>query len=356
MSTNQPKRILISRLSAIGDCVETMPVASALKRNWPDCEITWIVDCAAEQLLKIHPAVDRVIRVRKGFLKKPSSILSLRRQLRSHQFDLVIDAQGLLKSALVGWLSGAPRRIGFDSSQARERAWWFYTDRVRATADHLVDRHMQLLEPLGVSDASVSFGMPIPDSDANWCKTYLKAEGLRPQDFVLINPGAGWASRRWPADRFGKVCEDLWARFQMRSLIVWSGDSEYELASEIHHYCPSALIAPNTSLTQLTAVIASCRFVVTSDTGPMHMAAAIGKPCVALFGITKPSHCGPYGPGHIVIQKGNVPEMTSRERRNCDNSFMCRIQASDVTDACCEMLSHQNHQSYVGGQLVNKSA
>ncbi len=356
MSTTQPKRILISRLSAIGDCVETMPVVTALKRAWPDCEVTWIVDCAAEQLLKIHPAVDRVIRVRKGFLKKPSSILKIRRQLRSHRFDIVIDAQGLMKSALVGWLSGAKRLIGFDSSQAREQAWWFYTDCVQATEDHLVDRHLQLLEPLGIARTPASFDFQIPDSDTKWCKSFLKTEGLRPHDFVVINPGAGWASRRWPADRFGRVSEELWSQHQMRSVIVWSGDAEYELASEIRRHCPTAVIAPSTSLTQLSAVIAFSRFVVTSDTGPMHMAAAIGTPCIALFGITNPSHCGPYGVGHMVIQKGEVPVLTSRERRNCDNSLLRQIQVSDVSDACRELLNDQHHRCYVGGQLVQKSA
>jgi ADP-heptose:LPS heptosyltransferase len=142
----------------------------------------------------------------------------------------------------------------------------------------------------------------------------------------------------------------------MRSLIVWSGDAEYKLALEIQHHCPMAVIAPNTSLTQLSAVIANSRFIVTSDTGPMHMAAAIGIPCVALFGITNPSHCGPYGAGHLVIQKGKTPELTSRERRNCDNSVLCQIQVSDVSAACRELLNNQYHQSYIGGQLVQKSA
>jgi len=348
MSNDNPQRILISRLSAIGDCVETMPLACALKHEWPDCEITWLVDCAAEQLLKIHPAVDHVIRVRKGFLKKPASILKLRRQLRECNFDLAIDPQGLLKSALVGWLSGAKRRIGFNDSQARERAWWFYTDRVTATRKHLVDRHLQLLEPLGIANPRVEFGLPVAESDANWCADYLRSQHLTVFEFVIVNPGAGWPSKLWPADRFGCVAQELWSRYQIRTLSVWSGDEEYKMAQEITRHCPSAVIAPNTSLTQLAALLASCRFVVASDTGPMHMAVALGTTCVALFSVTDPSHCGPYGSQHKVIQKVKMPDMTSRERRNCNNAAMCEIQVDDVMAACSDLLYQtQNRRSTV---------
>ncbi len=335
------KHILICRLSAIGDCVETLPLAMAIKSIFPSSKLTWVVDCAADQLLKEHVAIDEVIRCRKGFLTRYRDLLELRKRLRSKPFDIAFDPQGLLKSAIVGFLSGAPVRIGFDSSQARERAWWLLTDRVRATKDHLVDRHLQLLEPLGVEQQKVEFGMKVTDESREWCDAVLSRHGLQRDGFAVINPGAGWESRRWPPDRFGKVAQALWEQHGLKSIIVWSGDEERGMADAIARESANSIIAPPTNLLQLSAFLDSARFLLSADTGPMHMAVALGVPCVALFAVTRPEHCGPYGTIHEVVV---APRRTNDQvnRKQDGNELMQRISVAEVLASCESLLKRLN--------------
>ncbi len=187
---------LITRLSAVGDCMVTLPLAVAIKDHWPASRLTWVVDCGASQLLETHPAIDRLIRVRKGFLKRPRELARLVSQLRSTPIDFSIDPQGLFKSAVLGWLAGARCRIGFNSDQSREFAWRFYHDAVEPTAAHLVERQLELLEPLGVFDSKIRFGWIESDSIANYAQQTLRDRDLEEGSFAIINPGAGWESKR----------------------------------------------------------------------------------------------------------------------------------------------------------------
>src|SRR5436190_4356156 len=143
-------RILICRLSAIGDCILTMPLASALRRQFPGAFIAWAVQGASAPLIEEHPAVDLAIKISKQELRSPLGLWRLRQRLRSQRFDLAIDPQGLTKSALVSWLSGAPRRIGFARPVGREISPWLQTQLAQSRQPHVVDRYLELLEPLGI--------------------------------------------------------------------------------------------------------------------------------------------------------------------------------------------------------------
>ena len=156
-----PKRILICRLSAIGDCVQSIPLAVKAKQLWPNCKLTWVVDCVAAQLLQPHPAVDEVIKIERHWVKNLRLWKTLRRELQERQFDLTLDPQGLIKSSLLAWLSGARTRIGFDYSHGRELAPVLANRRIARTQRHMVDTYLELLSPWSVTAVGCAeFQMP----------------------------------------------------------------------------------------------------------------------------------------------------------------------------------------------------
>ena len=187
-------RFLITRLSAIGDCILTMPVAAELRRTYPDSLIAWVVQGAGAQLLVDHPDLDQVIKVPRGWLKSPRAIWKLRNQLRQYNFDYAIDPQSLTKSSAAGWLSGASRRIGFSEPQGRELAPLLANHHVRRTADHVVDAYLQLLKPLGIHHPQVRFHVPRSSEATKMVDTFLDQVQPGPE-FIVINPGAGWDSK-----------------------------------------------------------------------------------------------------------------------------------------------------------------
>ncbi|MDZ4852230.1 MAG: glycosyltransferase family 9 protein [Pirellulaceae bacterium] len=331
--------LLITRLSAIGDCMETLPLAVALKEHWPQSKLTWIVDCGVDSLLKHHPAIDQVIRIRKGFLSRPREIIGLRQQLRSLKIDISIDPQGLFKSGVIGWLSGAKHRIGFAKGQAREQAWRLYHEAVSPSSTHLVDRQLELLQPLGIFSPHVRFGWNEPRSIGLEVEKILCELNLFVQGFAIINPGASWASKRWPVDRYSTLAKKLYETTGLRSLVVWGNQDERMLAETIVSATPRATcLAPDTSLMTLSGLLKRSRMYIGSDTGPMHMAVAVGTPCVAMFGTTRAEYCGPYGSMHRPLQC-RYDAGDSKYRRHTTNDAMQEIQVSDVIERCLDVAS-----------------
>lgn len=324
-----PSRVLICRLSAIGDCIETWPVLTALKRFAPECEIHWVVDCGVDSLLRQHPAVDHVIRLPKGWLKRPSQVWNLRSQLRAHAFDVAIDPQGLSKSALVCWLSGARRRIGFAPPVSKEIAPWLYGETIAPQRTHLVDRQLELLTPLGIRPEEVDFGYQVADHDRKWWQQTKTQLGLG-RSYVVINAGAGWDSRIWDLTRYGEVAQHLHTQ-GVTPLILWGSQREAEMAHAIvEHSGGVGKLAPDTNLPKLAAVMADCRFYVGSESGPMHLAAALGIPCVSLHGPTLAERSGPYGNHHLPVQR----EYNPVSRKTAGNEAMLKITVSDVVEKC----------------------
>lgn len=319
--------------------METLPLAMAIKDRWPKSHLVWIVDCAADSLLRNHPAIDEVIRIRKGFLSRPRELWQLRKQLRAMQFDFSIDPQGLLKSAMLGWLAGAKDRIGFAAGQAREHAWRLYHDAVSPYSTHLVDRQLELLEPLGIFDTPVRFGALEATSNSLEVEKILQSVNLSANGYAVINPGASWASKRWPAERYAEVATKLFETAGLRSLIVWGGADERSLAQSIVAASPLAsCLAPETSLVNLACILKSSRMYIGSDTGPMHIAAAVGTPCVAMFGTTRAEYCGPYGEIHRAIQI-RYDDGSSTYRRTTTNAAMLEISAESVIEQCLQVAS-----------------
>lgn len=335
---NRPPRILLVRLSAIGDCILTLPLAVAIKRQFPKAWLTWVVEGAAATLVEGHPAVDEVIRVRKGFLRSPASAVELWQKVRDGAFDLTIDPQGLTKSSLVAWASGAKQRLGFSRPIGRELSPWLNTELVTAQAAHVVDRQLELLAPLGATVGPVEFRVP------QYLEVQPKLQGLlsRPElkaGFAILNPGASWDSKLWPWESFAALAKSLGEASGLRSLVVWNGPREECWAQDIVNESGGwAVKAPPTKLRELAELCRQARLFVSADTGPLHLAAAVGTDCVGLYGPSRPEQCGPYGPRATAVQ-AYYQEGTSRERRTSRNDAMRAITVEQVLAACQDHLS-----------------
>jgi ADP-heptose:LPS heptosyltransferase len=332
-------RILISRLSAIGDVVLTMPLLCALRDCLPKAFLAWIVDEVPGRLVQGHEALDELVTVPHRWLKSPRTVWSIRRRLRAMRFDVAIDAQSLNKSALAAWLSGAKRRIGFAGCLGREQSKWLNTELVRPTSRHVIDCNLELLRPLGIRPAAVRFGVPEAACDGQAAAEMIRQAGLD-GPFAMINPGAGWLSRVWPSTRYAQVAGHLGRVHGCCSLVVWAGEQERVWAEQIVAGSGGhARLAPPTTLTQLAALARRARLFLGSDTGPMHLAVAVGTPCVSLHGPTLAEHSGPYGPAHISLQRASLGGRFDPKRKTMSNELMKAIHVEMVSEACDQLLS-----------------
>lgn len=339
MTNPKQPRFLITRLSAIGDCILTMPLACSLRDAFPDAWIGWVTEKAGASLLKGHLALDEVIVVPKQFLYKPREVWRIRRQLRKLSVDTALDPQGFIKSSALGWLSGAKRRIGFRAPVGRELSPWLNNTLVTSQAAHVVDRYRELLTPLGVQPTTVRFDIPRCPNSLQSMSAWLYSQQLDHQPLAVLNPGAGWDSKLWPLNRYAEISRFLLEEHSLRTVVVWSGERERYWAKQIVAGARgAATLAPNTTLPDLAALCRLATIFVGSDTGPLHLAAAVGLPCVGIYGPTPPSESGPYGPAHrsvqTYLQGGNC-----RERRGGLNSAMQAVTVEQVTEACSSILT-----------------
>lgn len=341
MTTTAQPRFLIIRLSAIGDCILTMPLACALRDAFPNAWIGWVAEKAGAQLLHHHPALDEVIVVPKGILRSPSKLWDARARLRSLHVDTTLDPQGLLKSGALAWLTGAKQRIGFQSPTGREMSWLLHRTLVKSQQSHVVDRYRELLEPLGVQPGPVRFDVPNSGQAMRSMSAWLYAQQLDHQPLAVLNPGAGWDSKLWPAERYAAVSRYLLEEHSLRTLVAWAGERERGWAKQIvEQSAGAAFLAPNTTLPDLAALLRMSTLFVGSDTGPLHLAAAVGVPCVAIYGPTEPAESGPYGAHHRCVQT-YFQQGTCRERRRGNNDAMRAVSVEQVTAACGEILQRQ---------------
>ncbi len=331
-------RILIVRLSAIGDVLHGLPVLCALRQALPQAYLAWVVEGRTGDLIRSHAALDEVIAVPRGWLKSPRAVLALGRQLRAKRFDIAIDLQGLTKSAVASRLSRARRRIGFAGADGRELSRWLNNELIMPTAEHVVDRNLELLRALGIDKPPVRFDLEIAAQDRASAQRVLHEVGTA-ESFAVINPGAGWPSKLWPADRFAAVARYLGRSRALRSLVVWAGEQERAWGEQIAGESDGwAALAPPTSLGELAAIARQADLFISSDTGPLHLAAAVGTPCVGLFGPMPAKRNGPYGAQHVTVQKVCLAG-SSRQRRTAGPESMEAISVEDVRAACDRILN-----------------
>jgi len=305
----QHRRILIIKPSSLGDIVHALPVLSDLRATWPDAHIAWLVGNSFAPLLEGHPLLDEIIlfdRKRYGRMwRSPSASLAFWRfvhRVRQHRFDLVLDLQGLIRSGLMSFFSGARRRLGF--SNAREGAWMFYTHHVRAPrALHAVDRNLRFLDGLGIRHDEPAFPLGLRDDEHAAAHTLLSNTAGNPLDeFTAVIPGARWQSKRWSPERIADLIDAIHAD-GLPQCVLLGAPGEREFTDRVVKACRSDVVdlVGRTTLRQLAAVIDLANRVVCHDSGPMHIAAALNKPTVAIFGPTNPDRTGPYSPAATVV-------------------------------------------------------
>ncbi len=331
--------ILIVRLGALGDIVHAIPVAMALRRAYPDARIDWVVSAKHREILDLVPVLDHRIVV--GDRRGGATGLSLpaaMAQLRQANYDLAIDLQGLLKSAAIARLSGARRVIGFTRRYARESAAsLFYSERYDpggpgaldpTDTRHVVTINLGMLTLLGLIPGKPAFGLVAPRSAA--VADALAAVG---EPFALLNTGAAWPNKRWPAPRLAELASHLHARRAMRSLVMW-GPGERALAEEVATKADgAAVMAPQTTVADIAALAGAAAVMVSGDTGPTHIASAMGTPLVGLYGPTRPERNGPLGTDDVSVSRASICQC--HHLRQCTLERMCLldIEVAEVLDA-----------------------
>src|SRR5258706_11318193 len=323
-----PARILIIKPSAIGDVVHALPVLNLVRRKWPSAKISWLVTAACAGLLENHPQLDEVIlfnRRRFGHgWRSPRTIFAIwkfARSLRRRRFDLVIDMQGLLRSGWMARATAAPIRVG--PSNAREFGWLFYTHRVPVSWDwHAVDGYLAMADALGGGKLPVEFRFATTDADRATVAAMLPAAMSQ---FAVLLPGTNWKTKRWPVEHFAAMVEPLKSRFGLDIVIAGHG-GDSELAEQI----PGGVnLCGKTTLQQLVPLLGRAELVIANDSGPMHIAAALGRPLVTPYGPTNPDRTGPYQRMESVLRL-DLPCSPCYSRRCSHQSCLKWLTPEDV--------------------------
>ena len=331
------KRILIVRLSAIGDCILSVPVLNSIRRNFPDAQIGWVIERTSSQLIQGHSALDEMFIVSKRAFKSPRELWTLATKLRKWKPDITIDLQGLTKSSLIAWLSGAKSRLGFhrDKFDGRELSCFLNNRLYKPESEHIVDRSLELLRLLGVHDSKVTFDLPEQENDSKFAERTVASHQLEGR-FAIINVGAGWVSKTWPSNRYASVAKHVGEYWGMPCLVVWSGKKEKLAAEEVVAGSGGyATLAPETTLSQLSSLIRCSSLFVGSDTGPMHLSVANGTPTIGLIGPMPIERVGPRGVNNVGVQNVRLSTASAR-KTNC--MPMLSISAEEVIRACDQLM------------------
>jgi lipopolysaccharide heptosyltransferase I len=319
---------LIVRLGALGDVVHAIPAAAALRNAFPDARIDWLVEARHRAIVELVTAIDRVFLVEGPTLSAWTRAIA---QLRATKYDLAIDLQGLLKSAVLARASGATRVVGFSIWHLREKtARPFYSDVGAAEGGHVIAKNLRLLEAVGVHDTTIAFPLATPPSAA---LSALYAQIGADAPFALVNPGAAWPNKRWPPDRFGDLAAFLHETCAIKPVVLWGPGEELLAHAVVAASGGRALLAPPTTVTDLVALSRAAALVVSGDTGPLHIATAVGTPTVSLFGPTDPQRNGPFASGDIVVSRYDA--CGCHYDRRCHRSPWCLagVPVSEVAAA-----------------------
>lgn len=356
-------RILLIKLSAVGDVIHTFPVLNKLRRRYPTARIDWLIKPAMADLVRHHPGVNDVLLFAQDEWAKPwrngfsgvRSFTKLAAHIRAARYDLVIDLQGQLRSAVFARLSGAPVRIGFDRPRAsvwqasqralpaeaykhcwrgaREGAWLAYTHRIRVpTLDlHAVDRNLMVAPMLGIDDGGVDFSFVIPPTAAAKVDRLLHDHGLDAaagSRLVFIAPGTIWETKHWTPEGFASVARYFLGRGF--SVALTGSAREMDACNAVAQAAPGSVnLAGRTTLTELAALVRRSAIVLSNDSGPMHIAVALGRPVVSIFGPTDPLWAGPYRQPDAAVSAGLAcSPCYLRLLRRCPHGHACMSSIS----------------------------
>lgn len=309
-STPLPRRILVVRLGAIGDVANSLVFAGLVKRADPSVHIGWAVHDLSRPLVEDHPHVDRVHLWRKADGRQ--GFAELVRQVRTERYDLAVDLQRIAKSGLLAWRSGARRRLGFDRGRTKELSWLFTNERIASGPkhEHMVERYRAFARHLGC-DGAIEHVLPPDDAADAFAARLVDELGGAP---IVLNPGASKPSKRWDPARLGRLAAFVRER-ELGPVAVIGGPGDRESMPALLEQAPDDVrdLVGTTSLRETIAVLRRARVLVTGDTGPMHLAVAVGTPTLALFGPTDPRRVGPYGWGRTANDRHTVLQVPTDE-------------------------------------------
>jgi heptosyltransferase-1 len=368
-------KILLIKLSAVGDVVHTIPVLNRLRRRYPDAQIDWLVTSPIAELLRHHPAITDVIEFAREEWSSPWRLTPfvnyarLAASLRATGYDLVVDMHGQLRTALLAFATGAPVRVGFDRPRpevwaasdrefpelarqhawqgAREGSWLAYTHHIKVpTLDlHAVDRYLNVGPILGLEDGAADFSFPIPAAASARIEQLLRGHAIADAQLLTLAPGTVWETKHWGSGKFAEVARHFMQKGFAVTLI--GSRRERAVCDKVAELAPGAVnFAGETSLSELAALIRRSTICVTNDSGPMHLAVALGRPVVSVFGPTDPVWIGPYRRENAVL-KAALP---------CSPCYLRQLSRCPHDHACMHDVSARAVIERMEAMLVGRAA
>lgn len=324
-------RFLVVRLGSLGDIVHTFPAVAALRESFPKAEMVWLRHPRWKDLVESSELATEIWEVETRSYASVRDILS---RIRKREFTAAIDYQGLWKSAALPFLGRVPRRIGFSSHTVREFGVpLLYTDRVRCTQTHIADQNGELSQRAGSRNGVAAFRLSVPSLQEAFVLQLLRGFGI--DGYVVLSPAGGWRSKCWPPERYGGLCQQIYANLGLRCVLNQGPGEEECIAAVKAASGEAAPMVCGSSLHQLMVFLRHALCVVAGDTGPLHLAVALGTPVVALFGPTDPVRNGPYRPDDslkdIVLRSPQA--VTTYKRGEQPDPSLLELDVATVFDA-----------------------
>lgn len=344
-----PKKILIIKPSALGDVVTALPAVRCLGRTWPDAKISWFIRPEYSALVAENKYVDDIIVFDRKKLGKwwyqPAAFAELWRlvrKLRKEKFDIVFDFQGRFRTAIFAWLSGSKKRIGIKGTQEFTRS--FYTDGVDAKSDaiHLIDHYIEMVCFAGAKKCDVDFELTPSADAAKSMRQKLGEKKVNAEKYMVFVLSSAIESKCWPVENFAALADKLWKKYQM-SIITTGVLAERAVSEKLQALTDSNVVgfAGDTTIAELMAMLADARMVVSGDTGPGHIASALGVPLVMMFGQTNPRRVGPYNRLGCFVAIGADNRSDAIESGN-EAHDVKNITVEDVFEKICLQLDVSN--------------
>jgi lipopolysaccharide heptosyltransferase I len=313
-SSKRPKKILIIKLSALGDVVHTLPIPRTLRQEYPDAYISWMIEERYQELLYNNPDIDEVIPIRTKVWRKNwnretfNEILQIIKSLRQKKFDVVFDLHGLIKSGIIAMLSGAKTKVGFHRKNCKEKISSIFTNikgPYMAGGIHVVDMYLTLVQSaLGIQNVVKQFPISSPEAQEQKIEGFFQSHPeLTAKPIVGINPGAGFESKLWEIERFAKLADRIVDAMDYSILLLWGPGEEQKAKQIAASMKQKSWVAPATTIQESIALYKRLKLLVSCDSGPLHLCSALDIPTVSLFGPTDPVRNGAYGLHHETVYK-----------------------------------------------------
>jgi heptosyltransferase-1 len=342
------EKFLIVKLSSLGDIIHALPVLAALRDTFLRARIDWLVEKRWQPLLEGNPDLNETIVLNGTSVRE---FFRCAKRLREENYTAVIDVQSLYRSAILAWRTPAAKHIGFAWRNAREHpASLFYSQRVKTKSIHIVDQNRALAEAAGARMDPARFPLFVSSDSQGTIAQLLRSSSM--ERYIVLSPGGGWRYKRWPPERFGELALRLWEAHHYR-VIINCGPGESVLGEVALGHAGIAMpIMVQYDLPELKALLMRADLVVAPDSGPLHLAAALGTPVVGLYGPTDPARNGPYGGRDIVIRNAGE-EDTTHDREDYDSDAMLSITVDQVFAAVEQRLDKKARE--IAQQNTNQS-